>query len=324
MRSPGSWPARDTRTDRAAVQSGVARLADVDLNLLLALDALLRERSVTRAGAAIGLSQPATSHALARLRELFGDELLVRRNHEMEPTALAESLVAPLAELLTRVESLLWRDRAFDPASADREIVIAMTDLVEATLMPAALPRLGIGPGLRVRLRALAGELPERALADGDIDLAIGTILSPPAAMMVSKLYRETFASIVRRDHPCLAAPITAERFAALDHILIATPGDGPGLVDAALGARGLRRNVVLRTPRFLTVAPLVAASDLVCTLPARIAHASGRHHDVVAFATPIDVPSFDVAMYWHPRRERDPAVQWLRDQLRIAATTLV
>ena len=131
------------------------RLADVDLNLLLVLDALLRERSVTRAGAALGLSQPATSHALARLRELFGDDLLVRRNNDMEPTAFAESLAAPLTEALAGVEALLWRDRAFDPTAADRELVIAMTDFVEATLLAAVLPQLGIGPRLRVRLRRL-------------------------------------------------------------------------------------------------------------------------------------------------------------------------
>lgn len=299
------------------------RLADVDLNLLLALNALLRERSVTRAGAVLGLSQPATSHALARLRELFGDELLVRRSNDMEPTAFAESLVAPLADALARVEALFWSDRVFDPASSDREFVIAMTDFVEATLVPAALPRLGLGPHLRLRLRLLGSELPERALADGEIDLAIGTNMSSPAAMKVSTLYRESFAAVVRRDHPCLAGPLTAEAYAALDHVLIATPGDGPGIVDVALEARGLRRNVVLRTAHFLTVVALVAASDLVCTMPARIAHASARRHDVVLFEPPIVVPGFDVAMFWHPRRERDPAVQWLRDQLRAAATAI-
>lgn len=298
------------------------RLADVDLNLLLALDALLRERSVTRAGAALGISQPATSHALARLRELFGDELLVRRNNDMEPTAFAESIAAPLADVLARAEALLWQDRAFEPESADRELAIAMTDFVEATLMPAALPRLALGAGLRVRLRRLGGELPERALADGDIDLAVGTILSPPAAMKVSTLYHETFAAIVRRDHPCLAMPLTAAAYTALGHILIATPGDGPGIVDFALETHGLQRNVVLRTPHFLTVVPLVAASDLICTLPRRIAQASQRD-DVVMLEPPIAVRGFDISMYWHPRRERDPAGRWLREQLRAAAATL-
>jgi DNA-binding transcriptional LysR family regulator len=301
----------------------VPRLADVDLNLLLALDALLRERSVTRAGAALGLSQPATSHALARLRELFGDELLVRRSNDMEPTVFAESLVAPLAEVLAHVEQLLWRDRVFDPATADRELVIAMTDFVEATLMPAALPRLALGPRLRLRFRALGGELPERALADGDIDVAIGTILSPPAAMMTTTLYHDGFAAVVRRDHRCLAAALTPATYAALDHVLIATPGDGPGMVDLALEALGLRRNVVLRTSHFLTVVPLVAATDLVCTMPARIARASSQRHDVVVLEPPVVVPGFDVAMFWHPRRERDPAVRWLRDQLRAAAAAL-
>jgi DNA-binding transcriptional LysR family regulator len=301
----------------------VRRLADIDLNLLLALDALLRERSVTRAGAALGLSQPATSHALARLRELFGDELLVRQGNDMEPTALAESLVAPLAEALDRVEALLWHERAFDPVAADRDLVIAMTDFVEVTLLPAVLPHLGIGPRLRLRLRRLGNELPERALADGDIDLAVGTILSPPPALMVSTLYRETFAAMVRRDHPCLTTPLTPESYAALDHVLIAAPGDGPGIVDVALEERGLRRNVVLRTPHFLTVAPLLAATDLICTVPARIAHDSSLRHDMVVIDPPIAVPGFDVAMFWHPRRERDPAVRWLRDRLRAAAASL-
>ncbi len=300
------------------------RLADVDLNLLLALDALLRERSVTRAGAALGLSQPATSHALAKLRELFGDELLVRRNHDMEPTALAESLIAPLRDLLGDVEELLWRGRGFDPATADRELAIALTDLVEATLVPAMLGRLPLSARLRLRLRPLGAELPERALADGDLDLAIGTMLSPPAAMRVTTLYRETFLGVVRRDHPCLAAPMTPAAFAALDHLLIAAPGDGPGVVDEALAAHGLERAVVLRMPHFLAAAPLVAASDLVCTLPARIARAAAAAgHAVIAFEPPIELPGFDVAMYWHPRRERDPAVRWLRDQARAAAASL-
>jgi DNA-binding transcriptional LysR family regulator len=299
------------------------RLADLDLNLLLVLDALLREHSVTRAGSALGLSQPATSHALARLRELFGDELLVRRNHDMEPTELAESLAAPLAELLARVEDLIWRDRAFDPGTADRELVIAMTDFVEATLMPVALPLLGVGPRLRLRLRPLGGELPERALADGDIDLAIGTMLSPPAAMRTSTLYRERFAAVVRRGHPCLASPLTPASYAALDHALIAAPGDGPGVVDLALDALALRRNVVLRTSHFLTVLPLVAAGDLICTVPARIASSVAASHGLIAIQPPIAIPGFDVAMFWHPRRERDPAARWLRDRLREAAAAL-
>lgn len=299
------------------------RLADVDLNLLLALDALLRERSVTRAGAALGLSQPATSHALARLRELFDDELLVRRNHDMEPTALAESLIAPLRDVLGDVEELLWRSRGFDPATADRELAIAMTDLVQATLVPAMLARLPLGARLRLRLRPLVGELPERALAEGELDLAIGTILSPPAAMRVTTLFHETFLALVRRGHPCLDAPMTPEVYAGLHHVLVASPGDGPGVVDFKLAAHGLRRAVVLRTPHFLAVAPLVAASDLVCTLPARIARAAAEGHAVVAFEPPIELPGFDVAMYWHPRRERDPAVRWLREHARAAAAAL-
>ncbi len=299
------------------------RLADVDLNLLLALDALLRERSVTRAGAALGLSQPATSHALAKLRELFGDELLVRRNHDMEPTALAESLIAPLRDLLGDVEELLWRSRTFDPATADRELAIAMTDFVEATLVPGMLARLPLGGRLRLRLRPLGGGLPERALADGELDLAIGTMLAPPAAMRVATLYRETFLGIVRRGHPCLDAPMTPAAYAALDHLLITAPGDGPGVVDTALAAHGLRRSVMLKTPHFLAVASLVAASDLVCTLPARIARGAAASHAVVAFEPPVELPGFDVAMYWHPRRERDPAVRWLREQARAAAAAL-
>jgi DNA-binding transcriptional LysR family regulator len=140
---------------------------------------------------------------------------------------------------------------------------------------------------------------------------------------MVSTLYRETFAAMVRRDHPCLTTPLTPESYAALDHVLIAAPGDGPGIVDFALEERGLRRNVVLRTPHFLTVAPLLAVTDLICTVPARIAHEGSRRHDVVVIDPPIPVPGFDVAMFWHPRRERDPAVRWLRDRLRAAAATL-
>jgi DNA-binding transcriptional LysR family regulator len=298
------------------------RLADLDLNLLLALDALLRERSPTRAGAALGLSQPAMSHALARLRELLGDELLVRRGNDMEPTPRAESLVAPLREILRGIEALLDQPDAFDPSTADRELSIATTDLGELTLIPSLVARLRASPGLRlrIRIRALGAELPERALADGDVDLAIGTFLDPPAAMRVSTLYGESFTSIVRRGHPALTEAMTPARFAALPHALVAIPGDGPGVVDAALAAHGLRREVVLRTPHFLAVGALVAGSDLVATLPGRIAVDAARRHDVIAFTPPVDVPGFDVQMFWHPRRDRDPALRWLREQVRAIA----
>jgi DNA-binding transcriptional LysR family regulator len=297
----------------------MARLADLDLNLLIALDALLRERSVTRAGAALGLSQPAMSHALARLRELLGDELLVRQVHDMVPTPRAEALAAPLREVLRDIEDLLGEPRAFDPGEADRELVLAMTDLGEITLLPALIARLRVGRRLRLRVRALAAEVPEPALASGDIDLAIGTFLAPPPAMRVSTLYREEFMSIARRGHPGLATAMTAAHFAALPHLLVASPGDGPGVVDAVLAAAGLRRDVVVRTPHFLSVAALVASSDLIATVPTRVADAACRREDVVAFAPPVEVPGFDVQMFWHPRRDRDPALRWLRDQVRDA-----
>jgi DNA-binding transcriptional LysR family regulator len=141
--------------------------------------------------------------------------------------------------------------------------------------------------------------------------------------MRVTTLYRETFAVIVRRGHPCLAAPLTPAAYAGLAHILIAAPGDGPGLVDLALDEHGLRRNVVLRTPHFLTVAPFVAASDLICTVPSRIARDISDSLGVVVLDPPLPIHGFDVQMFWHPRRERDPAVQWLREQLRAVAATL-
>jgi DNA-binding transcriptional LysR family regulator len=300
---------------------GQPRLASIDLNLLVALDALLRDANVTAAGRRIGLSQSAMSHALARLRDVLGDPLLVREGRMMRTTAFAERIALRVRHLIGDIEATLLAHKSFDPETATRTFRIATNDYCGAVLMPDALARIRrSAPGLAVELHAYRGRAPVQELARGEIDVAVGIFLDSDAGLERRVLFEENFRCLVRKGHPRVRERLTLQRFLELDHVLVTSPDYGPGVVDMALAKRGLRRRVVARVPHFLVAPALVARTDLVVTLPTRVARLAADAHGLRMLAPPLDLPPFAVQMVWHVIAKDDTASHWLRATLVAAA----
>jgi DNA-binding transcriptional LysR family regulator len=290
-----------------------AHLAGVDLNLLVALDALLTEAHVTRAARRVGLTQSAMSRALARLRDLLDDPLLVRTPQGMQPTPRAQALAAPLRRTLEDVEALVAGRPVFEPAHARRAFTVAAPDYAQAVLMPPVLQHLAReAPGVDLLLVAPPRDV-DAALVGGEVDLVLGPQQPSTAGLVWTPLLSDTFACLLRKGHPALRRPLTPQRFAALSHLQVAPGGRPGGALDDALAARGLSRRVALRVTGFLGAAQLVAASDLVTTLPSRLAQLSAASGALVMMRPPVPVPGFTLAQAWHERLRQDPGHAWLR-----------
>ncbi|MDC0721118.1 LysR family transcriptional regulator [Nannocystis bainbridge] len=292
----------------------------LDLNLLVALDALLAERNVTKAARRLGLSQPALSAQLQRLRDLLGDPLLLPAQRGMTPTARALELQAPLHDALDGVRAVLTAGAGFDPATAALTVAIAASDYVQyALLMPLALQLRREAPGVRLAWRALdAAQLAAQA-ERGDVDLAFLTPETAPEQLRSRKVLDERYVVIVRRDHPHVSGPIDLDGLCALDHVVVSPRGGGfAGPTDAALASHGRERRVVLSVPSFLMVPELVARSDLAALVPERIAR--DRADRLQLLEPPIAVPGFAIAMVWHRRAAKHPALTWLRERVRAFA----
>jgi DNA-binding transcriptional LysR family regulator len=296
------------------------RLAGIDLNLLTSLDALLEERNVTRAAGRLGLTQPAVSHSLRRLRDLLGDELLVRTPHGMRPTPRALELRPAVRAALDAAEAVLQAAPAFDPRRAERRFTVAVIDQAAFQLMPQLVERLTReAPGVRIDVPPmLAGRFSD-ALA-GELDLAIGVFFDSPAGIREQHLWREEFVCVVRRGSRAARGRFDLRRYLSLPHIVV-TPRGGPGSpVDDALAATGQRRSVVMTTPHFLLAPQIVATTDLVWTAPGGLASAFAGQLPLTVRDVPLPLSGFDVAMRWHIRLDRDPGLAWLRTMLRAAA----
>ncbi len=288
----------------------------IDLNLLVSLDMLLAERNVTHAARRLSISQPALSAQLRQLRDLFDDPLLIPGARGMNPTRRALELQGPLRALLASVNSLVTGQLQFDSASATDEFRIAATDSIQAAVcVPLIAAMRSSAPNTRIALfpadRTRLGE----QLASGEIDLVLGTRPTLPDAVKARPLYEETFLCLLRRDHPCAGRPLDLDTFCRLEHVLVSTSGGGfSGAVDEALMRLGHTRRVVASLTSFLVAPALIAKSDLICTVPARLAHALGE--SVVVVPPPCEVGSFSVHMGWDSRSENDPAQKWLRQQV--------
>ncbi|TXC71282.1 LysR family transcriptional regulator [Sphingomonas ginsenosidivorax] len=291
-------------------------IAGFDLNLLKAFDALYAERHVTRAGQRIGLSQPAMSGALTRLREVLDDELFVRSSTGMQPTPRADDLAGPIAAALRLMRTVL-QDDGFDPATADHVVTIAMTDYAAFVLLPALLANLATeAPRLEVRVRGIFGKDEVVDLLDsGEASLALSVPVDASARILTRPLLREGFACIARPGHPAFANAADVAAFAAAPHLLVSPEGDRAGLVDRKLAALGLARRVVLSLPQFLVAPFVVADTDLIATLAARVARRfAAANLGIVVYEPPIALPDWPLAMMWHRRVDDHPATVWLRD----------
>jgi len=283
------------------------------LDLLRCFALLHDERHVTRAARRAGLSQPAMSRALDRLRDMFGDALFVRTPRGMLPTARADELVPRVRSVLQATDALL-RPASFDPTTLVRTFVIGTTDFPDAELMPRLVAVLAReAPGVTLQSRPFDATTVGDALASGRLDVILSIREAIPAEARMTKLYDERFLCAVRRDHPGVGKRLTLERYCALPHLLIAPSGNPGSRVDSLLAARGLSRRVVVRVHTFLSAPAIVASSDLVLTAPARVLEPLARPFRLRLLPPPLEVPPISLHVAWHPRVDDDPAHAWFR-----------
>lgn len=302
----------------------MANLYSFDLNLLRILDALLTDGSTVRAGQRVGLSQPAVSAALGRLRIALNDPLFVRHGQRLEPTDYARSLSLPLREILDAAEALIAGPDSFDPMITDESFKISGSDFFAEMLMPALGDRLArIAPGIRLQLVDLVPDSYVGILESHEVDLALVPQLALPGWIDWRPLFRSSFAVIARKNQPRLARAgirpgetVPIDLFCDLGHILFSPEGNLRTMGDVALAAVGRERRVTMTLPVFYGVCSAVAESDHVALVPTQFAHKMATKLKLDLFQPPMDVPRPLIGMIWHKRFTRSPAHSWLRDQI--------
>ncbi|MFO0603579.1 MAG: LysR family transcriptional regulator [Polyangiales bacterium] len=296
-------------------------LQGLDLNLLRLLDALLAERHLTRAAKRVGLSQPAMSHGLARLRKHLGDPLFVRTRQGLEPTDRAARLGPPLRDALASIERALAGD-TFDPATARRTFSLATADYGAFVLLPRLLERLGrLAPGVDLWTRTIADDaVAQLAAGEADATLAVPTLRGGGTVIHSRVLYEERFVCVVREGHPKVKKRLDLDTWASLPHAFVAPGGKPGGVVDDVLAQHGKQRRVACAVPHFLLAPHVVASSDLVLTVGARVAEAFAKVLPLRVVEAPVALPGFRMSLAWHERQHRDPAQRWFRAQVAEAA----
>jgi len=293
-----------------------------DLNLLRVLDALLRERNVSRAAERLSLSQPAVSNALNRLRELLDDPLLVRVGRAMQPTPRALSLEVPIRDALQQIEHTLNAGDFFDPTTSRQRFVIAVTDYVELICMPSLMAHLAsVAPGIQLAIQHLTPSLPAAALDDGELDLVLGRFVDVPTRFHTRRWASETLQVAVRKGHPLIGKTLNLGAFLRLRHLWV-HGGQTRGMVDQWLEDHDLARDVVYTTPNYLQAAHIVASSDLAAVLPTQLARHFAQLLPLQLLDLPFDLGTFQLDIVSVAQRERDAALQWLIEQIAAIAVT--
>jgi DNA-binding transcriptional LysR family regulator len=289
------------------------QLSSLDLNLLVVFDAIVKDRNITIAARRIGLSQPAMSNALARLRKTFNDPLFVRTGSGMLPTPYAQLLAPPIQRACELVEKSLEIDTAFDPLSARCTFQLYMTDIGEAVFLPKLLNALATrAPRVMVKVLRIPEHGEQTAMAKGEVDLAIGFFPDLQSGFFQRRLYSDDFVCLMRADHPRAQAPVTLKHYAAMRHAVIATAGTGhEAAIERAVAKH--RLSVALTIPHFMAVPVIVTQTDYVVTVPRRLALAISGFPGIKMFEPPMKIPKFEIKQHWHERYHHDPANRWIR-----------
>jgi DNA-binding transcriptional LysR family regulator len=295
-------------------------LHGVDLNLLVAFDALMAERNVTRAGKRTGRTQPAMSAALARLRALFDDELFVRGPSGLQPTQRATELAEPLGRALAEIRRTLDFTQRFDPTTSTQNFTLALSDYPAFVLLPHLTDRLRAhAPGVTLRVTTYTHRDDAVSLLDaGEADLTIGVPARQGAGgrILTRPLFEDRFVCILRRDHPAASQPLGLVAFLGLSHLLISPEGDRFGQVDAVLAAQGKRRRVALSLPQMYAAPGVVACSDMIATVLEGIVTASASCERLAMLLPPIELKPVTFVMSWHRRNDAHPVQRWMRETI--------
>lgn len=293
-------------------------LASIDLNLLVAFEALLEERSVTGAARRINLGQPAMSAALGRLRSLFGDELFIRCGKEMRPTTKAIEIAPGILSALRQIRQTVEASKTFEPASTERSFAIGSSDYTSFVVVPPLLEFCqDTASGLDLRMIGFEKDSVGELLEQGAINVALGIFPNPPRQTNHMPLFEERFVGIARKGHSALAdGSMSLETFVALPHALMTTRRDTTGQIDKVLSRYNLERRIALTLPHMLVLPFIIASSDLVASVPHRVALRLERVTNLEVFELPIESEPWTVSMMWSILSEKDEANHWLRKSI--------
>lgn len=293
-------------------------ISKIDLNLLVAFDALASEGSVTRAAVKIGLGQSAMSHALGRMRASFGDELFVRTPTGMKPTPRGAALIEPVRAALARIEAIVAPPSAFDPATAEREFAIGLPDSTEVLLVPRLLAHLRrVAPGVRLLIRNVDRFRILQDLDDGRVDLGIGLFEEGATQHKRRLLHKDNYLCVFNPELVGVEPPISLEDYVRLPHVLTSLVESAHGVVDVALAKLGLKRQIALTSPRFTAVPFVVREAPVIATMHSRVARFFAGSMGLAVSPAPVELPDFAISMIWHSSFDDDPANKWLRETIR-------
>ena len=293
------------------------QLNRIDLNLLVVLDAIFSEGGITKAGEKLHLTQPAISHALGRLRDLFGDPLFVREGRRMVPTPLARSLVQPVRRALHSLEVALNESQQFDPATTQRHFNIAVRDVLEAMVLPPLMLQVAQGaPSVDISAIRTDRRTLESELAAGSIDAALDVLLPVSDDVRHQRVSVDRLVVVARRQHPVARGKFDLAAYLRAHHVLVSSRRTGPGLEDVELNRQGLKRRIRLRCQHYFAACRVVSQTDLILTMPGHYARIANRQFGNQILALPVEMPPLDAYLYWHANVDNEPANRWLREQL--------
>ena len=291
------------------------KLSDVDLNLFVVFDAIYTEGNLTRAGEIIGITQPAVSNSLSRLRTLFDDPLFVRTAEGMVTTPVAQNIIGSVRQALGLIRSSVQESERFDPAESDKRFRLSMTDLSQAIYLPWIMGKVKQeAPNVAIECYQVHRRDMNIELASGNLDFAIDVALTPDPQIKQSPLFSHPFVCAVRNDHPMVGDALDIATYLDLDHIHISSRRGGLGQVDLQLGKMGKKRHIALRTQHYLSTPQLVARTDMVMTIPRIFAQFLVNNAPCRYLELPFDVPNLETYLYWHESTDKDQANQWMRD----------
>ena len=292
-------------------------LHDLDLNLLVVFNQLRAERRVSKVAENLGISQPAVSNSLAKLRRLFGDELFLRTPKGMEPTPFADQLAETVSYSLAMIHSGINQRASFDPSQARQAFTVGMTDIGEIYFLPALVERLKReAPGVTLSTVRNATINLRDELESGKVDLALGLLPQLKAGFFQRRLFTQSYVCLLRQGHRLDKKRMTLAEFSAAEHVVVISAGTGHGKVDEILQRSGVERNVRLTVPHYVSVGHILQASDLIATVPERLADRLTGPFRLSKVAHPARLPDVAINVFWHAKYHRSPANQWLRGVL--------
>ena len=292
-------------------------ISRIDLNLLVVLDAIYTEGGITRAAEKLHLTQPAISHSLGRLRELFKDELFAREGRAMVPTPLARNLIEPVRRALRGLEVTLNELETFDAATTQKRFTLAVRDVFESTLLPPLLKRVSrAAPSVDVAAVQIERRDVESELAAGTLDAALDVLLPLSDQIRRRRISLDRQVVVARKNHPAVRRGLTLATYLKQHHVLVSSRRRGPALEDVELSRQGLSRRIRLRCQHYFAACRVVSQTDLVLTMPGNYARIANRQFGNQILPLPLAMPPLDAYLYWHANVENEPANKWLREQI--------